>query len=61
MRDAAVRGLLCIAECLPRHLEDPANALDLTKRLLLATFDVSEDNKYAPPSRRPANVNRENG
>lgn len=45
MRDAALRGLLCIADCLPRHLEDPDNALDLTKRLLLATFDVAEDNK----------------
>lgn len=46
VRDATLRGLLCIADCLPKHLEDPDNALDLTKRLLLATFDVSEDNKY---------------
>ncbi|XP_026329507.1 eIF-2-alpha kinase activator GCN1 isoform X2 [Hyposmocoma kahamanoa] len=45
VRDAALRGLLCVADCLPRHLEDPDNALDLTKRLLLATFDVSEDNR----------------
>lgn len=54
VRDAALRGLLCIAECLPRHLEDPDNALDLTKRLLLATFDVSEDNKYVSNRRAPA-------
>lgn len=49
VRDAALRGLQCIADCLPRHLEDPDNALDLTKRLLLATFDISEDNKYVSP------------
>ncbi|KAL0893484.1 hypothetical protein ABMA27_013683 [Loxostege sticticalis] len=45
VRDAALRALLCVAECLPHMLEDPEYALQLTKRLLIATFDVAEDNK----------------
>ncbi|CAB3252124.1 unnamed protein product [Arctia plantaginis] len=45
VRDAALRALLCVVECLPSLLEDPEYALTLTKRLLVATFDVSEDNK----------------
>nr|XP_049695154.1 eIF-2-alpha kinase activator GCN1 [Helicoverpa armigera] len=45
VRDAALRALLCVVECLPPLLEDPEYALTLTKRLLIATFDISEDNK----------------
>ncbi|XP_053625141.1 stalled ribosome sensor GCN1 isoform X2 [Plodia interpunctella] len=45
VRDAALRALLCISDRLPPLLENPDHALDLTKRLLIATFDVSEDNK----------------
>ncbi|XP_060810909.1 stalled ribosome sensor GCN1 [Amyelois transitella] len=45
VRDAALRALLCISECLPPLLENPEHALNLTKRLLIATFDVSEENK----------------
>ncbi|CAH0604472.1 unnamed protein product [Chrysodeixis includens] len=45
VRDAALRALLCVVECLPALLEDPEYALTITKRLLIATFDISEDNK----------------
>lgn len=45
VRDAALRALLCAVECLPPLLEDPVHALSLTKRLLVATFDISDDNK----------------
>ncbi|KAJ8723024.1 hypothetical protein PYW07_004204 [Mythimna separata] len=45
VRDAALRALLCVVECLPPLLEDPEYALTLTKRLLVATFDISDDNK----------------
>ncbi|KAM3961855.1 lethal (3) 80Fj [Aphomia sociella] len=45
VRDAALRALLCVVECLPSLLEDPEHAMNLTKRLLVATFDISEDNK----------------
>lgn len=46
VRDAALRALLCIRAQLPPLFEDPEYALTLTKRLIIATFDVSEDNKY---------------
>ncbi|XP_075992954.1 lethal (3) 80Fj [Anticarsia gemmatalis] len=45
VRDAALRALQCVVECLPSLLEDPSIALSLTKRLLVATFDVSADNQ----------------
>ncbi|XP_059061266.1 LOW QUALITY PROTEIN: stalled ribosome sensor GCN1 [Achroia grisella] len=45
VRDAALRALLWVVDCLPPLLEHPHNATNLTKRLLIATFDVSEDNK----------------
>ncbi|XP_047528363.1 eIF-2-alpha kinase activator GCN1 [Vanessa atalanta] len=45
VRDAALRALLCVIECLPPFLEDPEYALSLTMRLYVATFDVAEDNK----------------
>ncbi|CAG9783453.1 unnamed protein product [Diatraea saccharalis] len=45
VRDAALRALLRIVDGLPSVLEDPECALEVTERLLVATFDVSEDNK----------------
>lgn len=45
VRDAALRTLLRIANCLPPLFEDKDFALEMTKRLLVATLDVSEDNK----------------
>ncbi|XP_068630147.1 stalled ribosome sensor GCN1 [Battus philenor] len=45
VRDAALRALLCVVECLPPLLEDLEQGLELTKRLYIATFDVSEDNR----------------
>ncbi|XP_032513752.2 stalled ribosome sensor GCN1 isoform X1 [Danaus plexippus] len=45
VRDAALRALLCLPERLAPFLDDPESALNLTMRLYIATFDVSEDNK----------------
>ncbi|KAI5634478.1 HEAT repeats domain-containing protein [Phthorimaea operculella] len=45
VRDAALRALLRVTKGLEKLLENPDHALTLTKRLLVATFDVSEDNK----------------
>ncbi|KAG7307031.1 hypothetical protein JYU34_007162 [Plutella xylostella] len=45
VRDAALRGLLELRGALPALLEDPDHALDLTKRLMIATFDFGDDNK----------------
>lgn len=45
VRDAALRALLRVLHVLPALLEDPHYALELTKRLLVATFDVADDNK----------------
>ncbi|XP_048479691.1 eIF-2-alpha kinase activator GCN1 [Plutella xylostella] len=45
VRDAALRGLLELRGALPALLEDPDHALDLTKRLMVATFDFGDDNK----------------
>ncbi|KAG6461050.1 hypothetical protein O3G_MSEX012395 [Manduca sexta] len=45
VRDASLRALLCLTEGLPALFEDADYALTLTKRLLVATFDVQEDNK----------------
>ncbi|KAJ0180220.1 hypothetical protein K1T71_003624 [Dendrolimus kikuchii] len=45
VRDAALRALLCVVDCLPPLFMDPEYALILTKRLLIATFDISPDNK----------------
>ncbi|XP_045785525.1 eIF-2-alpha kinase activator GCN1 isoform X2 [Maniola jurtina] len=45
VRDAALRALLCVVERIPPFLEEPEYALNITMRLYIATFDVSEDNK----------------
>ncbi|XP_013182147.1 PREDICTED: translational activator GCN1 isoform X1 [Papilio xuthus] len=45
VRDAALRALLCVADCLSPLLDDLEHGLEITKRLYIATFDVSEDNK----------------
>ncbi|CAH0406720.1 unnamed protein product [Chilo suppressalis] len=45
VRDAALRALLRVVDGLPSVLEDPECALEVTERLLVATFDVAEDNK----------------
>ncbi|CAH2210692.1 jg13559, partial [Pararge aegeria aegeria] len=45
VRDAALRALLCVVDRIPPFLEEPEYALNLTMRLYVATFDVSEDNK----------------
>ncbi|KAL4704522.1 hypothetical protein ACJJTC_007641 [Scirpophaga incertulas] len=45
VRDAALRALTCVAERLPALLEEPEVALPLAERLLLATYDVSDDNR----------------
>ncbi|CAK1582375.1 unnamed protein product [Parnassius mnemosyne] len=45
VRDAALRALLCVVDCLPPLLEDLDHGLDITKHLYVATFDVSEDNR----------------
>ncbi|CAK1552697.1 unnamed protein product [Leptosia nina] len=44
VRDAGLRALGCVLERLPPFLEQEETALDLTKRLYIATFDTSEDN-----------------
>ncbi|XP_041977566.1 eIF-2-alpha kinase activator GCN1 isoform X2 [Aricia agestis] len=45
VRDAALRALLLLVERLPPFFDDEEFALDLTMRLYIATFDVSEDNR----------------
>ncbi|CAH3879772.1 unnamed protein product [Pieris brassicae] len=45
VRDAGLRALGCVLRRLPPFLEQEDSALDLTKRLYVATFDVSEDNQ----------------
>ncbi|XP_050665162.1 eIF-2-alpha kinase activator GCN1 isoform X1 [Leptidea sinapis] len=45
VRDAGLRALLRVVERLPAFLEHEETALNLTKRLYIATFDVSDDNK----------------
>lgn len=45
VRDAALRALHCVAERLPPFLDEPECALNVTLRLYVASFDVSEDNK----------------
>lgn len=45
VRDAGLRALLCVVDCLPPLFAEPDFALNLTKRLLVATFDISEDNR----------------
>ncbi|XP_045491112.1 eIF-2-alpha kinase activator GCN1 [Colias croceus] len=45
VRDAGLRALGCVSDRLPPFFEDEDFALELTKRLYIATFDISEDNK----------------
>ncbi|XP_063377694.1 stalled ribosome sensor GCN1 [Cydia fagiglandana] len=45
VRDAALRTLLRVATRLPPLFEDKDQALEISKRLLVATFDIAEDNK----------------
>ncbi|XP_038215346.1 eIF-2-alpha kinase activator GCN1 [Zerene cesonia] len=45
VRDAGLRALGCVSDRLPPFFEDEDFALELTKRLYIAIFDISEDNK----------------
>ncbi|GBP56848.1 eIF-2-alpha kinase activator GCN1 [Eumeta japonica] len=45
VRDAVLRALLCLELVLPDLFLDSDQALQLTKRFLIAKFDVSDDNK----------------
>ncbi|XP_047988388.1 eIF-2-alpha kinase activator GCN1 [Leguminivora glycinivorella] len=45
VRDAALRTLLRVSTRLPPLFEDKDQALEISKRLLVATFDIAEDNK----------------
>lgn len=45
VRDAALRGLIVIKNAFPTRKEDPVQLLNLTKRIWVARFDVSDENK----------------
>lgn len=45
VRDAALRGLMVIRDAYPTNKEDPAQLLNLTRRIWVAKFDVSDENK----------------
>lgn len=45
VRDAGLRALMKLVDCLPPLFEDPEYAMTVTKRLLVATFDELEQNK----------------
>ena len=45
VRDAALRGLIVISDAFPSNKENPNQLLDLTRRICIAKFDVSDENK----------------
>ncbi|XP_014216178.1 eIF-2-alpha kinase activator GCN1 [Copidosoma floridanum] len=45
VRDAALRGLMVIKNSFPSNKEDPAQLLNLTRRIWIAKFDVCDENK----------------
>lgn len=45
VRDAALRALMVIKNSFPSNKEDPIQLLNLTRRIWIAKFDVSDENK----------------